>query len=87
MNQKQIAKQIIAMNKTALDNSYNSIRTLYEQTEKVVGKFWELSPMFPEEGKKAISDWLTSYKNGCDKVKAMVDDKFKNIEDFFKETK
>lgn len=87
MNPKQIAKQMISFNKTAFDNNFNSMRALHEQTERIVIKFWERSPMFPAEGKKAISDWMTAYKKGCDDFKNMVDENFKKVDDFFNEPK
>ncbi|MBP7340765.1 MAG: hypothetical protein PHG54_05945 [Smithellaceae bacterium] len=86
MDPKQIAKQMIVFNKTAFDNNFRAMQALHEQTERLVNKFWEKSPLFPEEGKKAISDWMTAYKKGCDDFRNIVDDNFKKVEDFFKET-
>jgi polyhydroxyalkanoate synthesis regulator phasin len=87
MDPKQIAKQMIVFNKTAFDNNFRAMQALQEQTERLVGKFWEKSPMFPEEGKKVISDWMMAYKKGCEDFKSVVDDNFQKVEDFFKETK
>jgi hypothetical protein len=87
MDPKQIAKQMIAFNKTAFDNNFNAINALHEQTERIVSKFWEKSPMFPEEGKKAISEWMKAYKKGCEDFKNAVDENFKKVEDFFNEKK
>lgn len=87
MDPKQIAKQMIVFNKTAFDNNFRAMLALQEQTERLVGKFWEKSPMFPEEGKKVINDWMAAYKKGCEDFKGAVDDNFQKVEDFFKETK
>jgi polyhydroxyalkanoate synthesis regulator phasin len=87
MDPKQIAKQMIVFNKTAFDNNFHAMQALQEQTERLVGRFWEKTPMFPEEGKQAISDWMKAYKKGCEDFKTVVDDNFKKVEDFFKETK
>lgn len=87
MDPKQIAKQMIVFNKTAFDNNFRAMQALQEQTERLVNKFWDQSPMFPEEGKKVISDWMTAYKKGCEDFKSVVDDNFKKVEDFFQETK
>jgi polyhydroxyalkanoate synthesis regulator phasin len=87
MDPKQIAKQMIVFNKTAFDNNFRAMQALQEQTESLVNKFWDKSPMFPEEGKKVISDWMTAYKKGCEDFKSVVDDNFKKVEDFFQETK
>lgn len=87
MDPKQIAKQMIVFNKTAFDNNFRAMQALQEQTERLVGRFWEKSPMFPEDGKKAIADWIAAYKKGCDDFKNVVDDNFQKVEEFFKETK
>lgn len=87
MDPKQIAKQMLVFNKTAFDNNFRAMQALQEQTERLVGRFWEKSPMFPEEGKKAVSDWMAAYKKGCEDFKSAMDDNFKKVEEFFKETK
>ena len=84
MDPKQIAKQMIVLNKTTFDNNFHAMELLQEQTESLISKFWEKSPMFPEEGKKAIADWMTSYKKGYADFKNMVDDNFKKVDEFFK---
>lgn len=85
MDTKQIAKQMIAFNKTAFDNNFNAMKTLHDQMERVINKFWEKTPMFPEEGKKAVAEWIKSYKKGCEDYKKIVDENFKKVEDFFNE--
>jgi hypothetical protein len=87
MDPKQIAKQMIVFNKTAFDNNFRAMLSLQEQTERLVNRFWEKSPMFPEEGKKAITDWMTAYKKGCGDFKSLVDENFQKVEEFFKEQK
>ena len=37
----------------------------------------------PAEGKKAIDDWLNSYKKGCEDFKNLVDENYQKVEDFF----
>jgi hypothetical protein len=37
----------------------------------------------PEEGKKAIKDWMISYRTGCDNFKKLVDDNYSKVEAFF----
>lgn len=87
MDPKNIARQMIAFNKAAFDNNFNAMKALHEQTEKIINKFWEKSPMFPEEGRKAISEWIKTYKKGCDDFQNTVDENFKKVEEFFSEPK
>jgi polyhydroxyalkanoate synthesis regulator phasin len=83
MDQKQIARQMIQFNKTAFDNSFNAMTMVYEQNEKMVSTFLEQSTWIPENGRKAIKDWMQAYKKGCEDFKKLVDDNYKKVEEFF----
>jgi len=83
MDTKQIAKQMIQFNKTAFDNTFNALIVVQEQTEKMIGTYMEQAPMIPAEGKKAIADWMKSYKKGREEFKAAAGGNYKKVEDFF----
>ena len=83
MDQKQIAKQMIQFNKTAFDNSFNAMAMVYEQNEKMVTTFLQQATWIPEEGRKAIENWMQSYKKGCEDFKKMADDNYQKVEEFF----
>ena len=83
MDQKQIAKQMIQFNKTAFDNSFNAMTMVYEQNEKMVRTFLQQATWIPEEGRKAIENWMQSYKKGCEDFKKMADDNYQKVEEFF----
>lgn len=83
MDQKMILKQMIEFNKATFDNSFNAMIMLQEQTERMLNQFMESAGWLPQEGKKAITEWLKAYKKGADGYKKMVDDSFKNVEAFF----
>lgn len=83
MEPKQIAKQMIDFNKTAFDNSFEAMAVLQDQTEKMVNTIIEQNTLIPEEGKKAVSDWIKSYKKGRNDFKTAADESFKKVESFF----
>ena len=83
MDPKQIAKQMIDFNKAAFDNSFNAMAILQDQIEKMASTALEQNNMIPAEGKKAVSDWIKSYKKGRDDFKASADESFKKVETFF----
>ena len=83
MDQKQIARQMIQFNKTAFDNSFNAMTMVYEQNEKMVNAFLEQATWLPENGKKAITDWIQAYQKGCGDFKKMVDESYQKVEGFF----
>ncbi|MEN6332300.1 MAG: hypothetical protein ABFD57_09955 [Smithella sp.] len=87
MDPKQIAKQMISFNKAAFDHNFHAMSSFYEQIEKFINKFWEKSPVFPEEGKKAISEWMNVYKKSCQDFQNAVDENFKKMEEIFTEQK
>jgi hypothetical protein len=37
----------------------------------------------PEEGKKVIRDWMSSYSKGCKDFKKIVDENYAKVEEFF----
>jgi hypothetical protein len=45
--------------------------------------YLDQAPLLPEEGKKAINDWLKAYKKGRADFKAAADENYKKIEEFF----
>jgi len=87
MDQKSIAKQMIQFNKTAMDNSLKALTMVYEQNEKIAGAFMEQATWLPEEGKKAIKDWMATYKSGSENFKSLVDDSYAKVESFFSDLK
>jgi len=79
MDQKQIAKQVLDINKSAFDNSFHAMTAMQDHTEKLVLSFLEKAPWFPEEGKKAINEWVKTYKKGREDFKSAADESYKNI--------
>ena len=83
MDNKQIAKQMVQFNKTAFDSSFNTLTMVYEQNEKMLETFLGQATGLPEEGKKAIKDWMSAYGSGCKDFKKLVDDSYAKVDEFF----
>ena len=83
MEQKQLFKQMIDFNKAAFDNGFNAMLTLQEQTERMATTLLDQATWLPDEGKKAVSDWIDAYKKGRDDYKKLVDESFRKVEEFF----
>ena len=58
MEQFQIFKQMAQFNKTAFDNSYNTMTMFREQNEKMANSLLDQATWMPEEGKKVINEWM-----------------------------
>jgi len=85
MEPLKMAKQMIDLQKTALDNTFNSMVLLQEQTERMVHTMMEQATFMPEEGKKILGEWVQTYKKGRDEFKKTVDDSFSKVEAYFSE--
>ena len=83
MDQKQMMKQMLEMNKLACDNTFQTVVTIQEQTEMMTNKLIAQATWLPEEGKKAIDEWLATYKKGRQDFKKMVDDAFAKVLESF----
>ncbi|MDD3581402.1 MAG: hypothetical protein PHW74_10315 [Desulfobacca sp.] len=80
MDQKQIVKQLVNFQKTTFDQTFNALTMLQEQTERVTELFWDNTLRLPQESRKAMTDWLKPFKQGCEDYKKLVDTGFKNVE-------
>ncbi len=83
MDQKMLFKQMIDFQKATFDNSFKAMTTLQEQGEKMVSSFLEQAQFLPEEGKKAISDWIEAYRKGRDEFRNTVEKNFGKVQEYF----
>jgi uncharacterized coiled-coil DUF342 family protein len=83
MDQKQILKQMIDFNKATFDNTFNAMVMLQEQAERAANTLMEQANWLPEDGKKAINEWVKAYKKGREDFKMVVDENFQKVESFF----
>lgn len=85
MEQKQIVKQMMDFNKKAFDNSFSAMSELQDQTEKLVLNFLDKAEWVPEEGKKALQDWIVNCKKSRNDFKAAADDGYRKVAEFFEQ--
>jgi len=83
MDSSKIAKQMIDFQKTTFDNTFNAMALLQEQAESMASTILDQATWMPEEGRKAVNDWLKAYKKGREDFKKGVDENFTKVEDFF----
>jgi hypothetical protein len=80
MEQINAIKQMVQFNKNAFDQGYNAMDMLWKQNEKMTNSFLDQATWLPEEGKKAVNEWMQLYKKGCDDFKKTADQNYKNVE-------
>jgi len=82
MENKELVKQVVELHKTSFDNSFNMLITLQDQMEKMVNSFVEQAPWLPADGKKAVTNLVSTYKKGREDFKKVVDDGYKKVEEY-----
>lgn len=85
MDPKEMMKQMIQLNKTAFQTTFNSMAMIQDQMEKATSTFLEQAAWLPAEGRKVIEEWVKTCKNGRENFKSTVDESFKRVEAFFAE--
>lgn len=83
MDQKQIFKQMVEFNKSAFSNSFNAMVMVQDQTETFANSLLNQADWLPEEGKKAINEWVDAFKKGRETYKKTVDEAYEKVEAFF----
>ena len=83
MNAKDIIKEtIIDTGRAVYDNTFNVLNTVQEHGEKVLNAALDKAVWINEENRKAVDTWIANAKKGQENVKALIDENFKNYENF-----
>ncbi|MDT8273793.1 MAG: hypothetical protein RRA35_11450 [Desulfomonilia bacterium] len=81
--QKEFVKQMISMQKTTFDSSFGTMVMLQDQAEKMVKTVLEQAPWITADGRKALDQWVSSFKKGREDFKNSVDEGYQKVEEFF----
>jgi hypothetical protein len=80
MNQQfRMVKQMIDLQKASSDGMINSLIMIWEQT----GTLIEGAALFPEEGRKALGQWVDMNKKACENLKSVIGSSYASLEKFF----
>ncbi len=82
-----IALKIIEMQKTAINNTFDSIISFQNQSEKMTNSFIDQIPYLAPEARKVYNEWFLAFKKGQDEYKKTCDESFKKFESYFSDTK
>ncbi|MFZ0927877.1 MAG: hypothetical protein WAN11_04720 [Syntrophobacteraceae bacterium] len=80
MNQQfRMVKQMIDLQRASSDGMLKSLIMIWEQTGTLLeGAIW-----FPEEGRKALRQWVDINKKACENLKSAMDSSYASLEKFF----
>ncbi len=82
MDRAQPFKQMLYLNKMVFDNLYNSVVMFQDQMESMAGAAMTQAPWIPEDGRKAMGEWVNNYKRVREDFKKFVDEGFDRMESF-----
>lgn len=85
MEPKKMAKQMLDSYKSTFDNLFSAMLMLQDQMQRMSSMFIEQTTALPEEGKKALNEWIKGYQKGCEEFKKAMDENFKRVESFLRE--
>jgi hypothetical protein len=85
METTQFAKQALGFQKTMLDNSFNAMIMVQDQTEKMVNGYLDQLPWVTDEGKKSLQTSVDITKKARDDFKKAVDEGFSKFEELLEE--
>ena len=82
MNNKEMLKQMIDLNKKSFDNCFSMMVTLQLQAENIFN-FFRYFPITSDEGKKIMDQRTNAYKKWIDDLKKAMDEGYAKVEAFF----
>ena len=82
MDQKKIFKQMVDFNKAAFNNAFGAMVMVQDQNETLANTMLNQATWMPEEGKKAIQDWVETFKKGREEYKKTVEEAFNKVEEY-----
>jgi len=83
MDPKKMAKQTLDFYRSTFENSFKALSMLQEQSQRMMDMYLDQAAGFPEEGKKAVRDWVNAYKKGSQDFKKTVDESFARLDQYF----
>jgi hypothetical protein len=83
MKKNQISGKMLEFGKTIFDNTFTYMSTLQAQNEKIALRFLEKLPWVPEEGEKAFSQYVISYKKMLEDYKSKADENYEKVSEYF----
>jgi prenyltransferase beta subunit len=78
----QAVKQVIGIQKGAFTGWYDAVANIQDQAVSAMDLMLDQTGVVPEEGRKAISSWLSACQQERSRLKSYMDTSFSNIEKF-----
>ena len=76
----QAVKQAIGFQKGTFTSWYDAVATAQDQAVSAMDLMLDQAPLVPEEGRKALSSWVSACQQERSRLKSYVDAGFSNLE-------
>lgn len=76
----QAAKQVIGFQKSAFTSCYDVVANAQDQAVSAMNLVLDHSSIMPEEGRKALSNWVSACQQERGRLKSYMDTGFSNLE-------
>ena len=86
MEQFNMLKQMAQFNKNAFDQGYHAMEVILKQNEKMTNSFLDQATWLPENGKRAVNEWIQFYRKSCDDFKKTADQNYESVEKLFSDS-
>jgi hypothetical protein len=82
LDTSQTVKQVIGLQKGAFTNWYDSVANLQDQAVSAMDLMLDQAGLVPEEGRKALTQWVSACQQERGRLKSYMDTGFSNLEKF-----
>ncbi|MEQ8213945.1 MAG: hypothetical protein ABRQ35_08605 [Smithellaceae bacterium] len=79
MKTMQIPKQLMEISKITIDNTFKTMLAMQDHSRRIASGVVEKTAWIPAGGKKAINDWLLSYRKSIEGLKSVSDKNYQLI--------
>ncbi len=79
MEQMQFCRQVLGFHKMAFDNTFSTVSMFQDHFETLLSSALQQNPWLPEDGRKALEEFVRSIKQGRDDYKKVVDESFEKF--------
>jgi len=76
MYQQKIAKHLIELNKMDFDNTFNTMTSLHTKSDKRFFRFVDKNPVFNDNSREAIYEYLVSSRKHAFDYKQQIDENY-----------
>jgi len=83
MDQKQLFKQMLEVNKSAFDNNFKALSLFQNISEKNMRCFLNNAGWIPEENRKMFNEWLNAFRKSHENLKTYADENYKKAMEYF----